>query len=73
MRLNGILRALALRSQDGNSGKTTALAQVDKLYQLVAKLRERLESEHCLVHPETIAQLDEAQANLAAALKSMHS
>jgi len=73
VRLNSILRALALDSLDGNSGKAKALAQVNKLHTLIATLRERLESEHSLVHAETIGKLGEAQENLMAALKSMQS
>ena len=72
-RLNSILRALALDSMDRNSGKAKALAQVNQLHQLVTTLRERLESEHILVHAETIGKLGEAQENLMTALKSMQS
>ena len=72
-RLNNILRALALESIDGTSGKTKALAQLSKLHQLVATLRERLDNEHCLVQAETIGELGAAQENLMAALKSMQS
>jgi PilZ domain-containing protein len=72
-RLNCILRALALDGVEGNSGKAKALAQVTKLHQLVNTLRERLESDHSLVHADTIGKLGSAQENLMAALKSMQS
>ncbi len=72
-RLNSILRALALESVDSNSGKAKALAQVTKLHQLVNTLRERLESDHSLVHAETIGKLGSAQEDLLEALKSMQS
>jgi len=71
-RLNNILRTLALASSDGDSNKGQALAQLNKLHSLVATLRERMESEHCVVLAETIRRLSEAQEDLAAALKSMH-
>jgi hypothetical protein len=70
-KLNGILRALAQCGIDTNAGKAKVLAQVNKLHQLVAQLRERLESDHTLVHDETMEQLDDAQEKLTAALKSM--
>lgn len=72
-RLNNILRVLALASSDANSHKEKALARLNKLHQLVATLRERLESEHALVHADTIGRLDEAQETLMAALKSVQS
>jgi hypothetical protein len=72
-KLNSILRAMALDNVDGDSGKAKALAQVNKLHQLVATLRERLESNHSLVHAETIGKLGSAQEDLMAALKSMQS
>lgn len=72
-RLSSILRALTLDGMDGDSGKQKALAQANKLHQLVTALQERLESEHVLVHAETIEKLSEAQENLTEALKSMQS
>ena len=72
-RLDNILRALALDTGDDRSGKAKALAQVNKLHQVVSAVRERLESEHILVHPETVGQLSEALEKLTAALKSMQS
>jgi hypothetical protein len=72
-RLQSILRALALVNSDGDSGKKKALAQTNKLHQLLTALQERLESEHCLVQAETIGKLGEAQENLTEALKSMQS
>jgi hypothetical protein len=71
-KLNSILRMLAINSIDANSGKAKALSQVNKLHQLVATLRERLESDQVLVNVETIGLLGDAQEKLAAALKSMH-
>jgi hypothetical protein len=73
VRLSRILQALALEGIDGDSGKKKALAQTNKLHQLVTALQERLESEHVLVHAETIGKLGEAQENLTEALKSMQS
>src|ERR1700681_2074600 len=70
-KLNNILRALALNHGKTNSSKVKALAQLDKLHQLVAALRERLESNGTLVDVEMIGRLSDAQEKLAAALKSV--
>jgi hypothetical protein len=72
-KLNGILRSLAKGSIDINPGKAKVLTQVNKLHQLVAALRERLESDHAMVRAETMVQLGDAQEKLTAALKSMQS
>ena len=72
-RLNGILRALAMNKTDSDSVKKKAQAQTNKLHQLLIAVQEQLESEHCLVHAETIGKLGEAQEDLTAALKSMQS
>ena len=72
-RLNGILRALAMNKTDSDSVKKKAQAQTNKLHQLLIAVQERLESEHCLVHAETIGKLGEAQEDLTAALNSMQS
>jgi hypothetical protein len=72
-KLNRILRALAVNSLDPNSGKSKALSQVNKLHQLVATLRDKLESDRVHVDAETIGQLGEAQERLTTALKSMQS
>jgi hypothetical protein len=70
-KLNGVLRSLALNYSETNSGKVRALAQLEKLHQLVAALRERLESSHTLVDVQMIGRLSDAQERLAAALKSV--
>jgi hypothetical protein len=72
-KLNNILRALALNYTETNSSKTKALAQLEKLHQLVVALRERLESNHTLVDVQMIGRLSDAQERLAAALKSVQS
>jgi len=72
-KLNGILRSLALNYTETNSSKVKALAQVEKLQQLVVALRERLESNHTLVDVQMIGRLGDAQERLAAALKSVQS
>jgi hypothetical protein len=70
-KLNNILRVLSLNYTETNSSKTKALAQLEKLHQLVAALRERLESNHTLVDIQMIGRLSHAQERLAAALKSV--
>ncbi len=70
-KLNNILRALALNYTETNSSKMKALAQLDKLHQLLVALRERLESNHTLVDVQMIGRLSDAQERLAAALKSV--
>lgn len=72
-KLNNILHALSLNYAETNSSKTQALAQLEKLNQLVAALRERLESNHTLVDIQMIGRLSDAQERLAAALKSVQS
>jgi hypothetical protein len=70
-KLNGILRALSLNYTETNSSKMKALAQIEKLHQLVSALRERLESNHTLVDIQMIGRLSDAEEKLAAALKSV--
>jgi hypothetical protein len=70
-KLNGLLRTLALNSTETNQSKAKALAQLEKLHQLVMALRERLESNHTLVDVQMIGRLSDAQERLAAALKSV--
>jgi hypothetical protein len=70
-KLNGVLRSLALNYTETNSSKVKALAQLEKLHQLVVALRERLESNHTLVDVQMIGRLSDAQERLAAALKSV--
>lgn len=70
-KLNNILRTLSVNQNETNSGKIKALAQLEKLHQLVAALRERLEGNHTLVDVQMIGRLSDAQEKLAAALKSV--
>lgn len=70
-KLNTVLRALALNYSETNSSKVRALAQLDKLHQLVAALRERMESNHTLVDVQMIGRLTDAEEKLATALKSL--
>jgi hypothetical protein len=70
-KLNNVLRTLSLNYTETNSSKVKALAQLEKLHQLVAALRERLESNHTLVDVQMIGRLSDAQEKLAAALKSV--
>jgi hypothetical protein len=72
-KLNNILRVLAMNSSDTNTSKAKALAQIEKLHQLVMALREKLESNHTLVDVQMIGRLSDAQERLAAALKSVQS
>jgi hypothetical protein len=70
-KLNNVVRALSLNYGETNSSKAKALAQLEKLHQLVVALRERMESNHTLVDVQMIGRLSDAQEKLAAALKSM--
>lgn len=70
-KLNNVLRTLSLNYTETNSSKVKALAQLDKLHQLVAALRERLDNGHTLVDVQMIGRLSDAQEKLAAALKSV--
>lgn len=53
-KLNNILKALSVNYSETNSSKVRALAQLDKLHQLIAALRERVESNHTLVDVQLI-------------------
>jgi hypothetical protein len=70
-KLNNVLKTLSLNYTETNSSKQKALGQLEKLHQLVAALRERLESNHTLVDVQMIGRLSDAQEKLAAALKSV--
>lgn len=70
-KLNEVLRILALNSTETNSAKMNALAQVEKLHQLVAALREKLESNHTVVDIKMLNNLSDTQERLAAVLKGM--
>lgn len=70
-KLNNILRTLSLNHNETSTNKLKALAQLENLHQLVAALRERLESNHTLVDVQTIGRLSDAQEKLAAVLKSV--
>jgi hypothetical protein len=70
-KLNNVLRTLSLNYNETNSSKLKALAQLDKLHQLLVALRERLESNHTLVDIQMIGRLSDAQEKLAADLKSV--
>ena len=72
-KLNNLLRTFSLNNTEPNSNKMKALAQLEKLHQLVAALRERLESDHTLVDMQMIARLSDALEKLASALKSVQS
>jgi len=72
-KLNKLLESFGMSSTDGNSAKLKAMAQLDKMHQLVAALRERLESEHTLVDAKMMGQLNDAMEKLAMALKSVQS
>jgi hypothetical protein len=54
-----------------NSSKVKAMAQLEKLHQLISALRERMESNHTLVDLQTIGRLSDAEEKLYAVLKSM--
>ena len=70
-RLERILRPLNINRFDAGNGRALALAQLDKVRQLVATLRERLEDDQYQVRPKILEELGEAQEQLTAALKSV--
>jgi hypothetical protein len=70
-KLSGLLRTLSLNYTEANASKVKALAQVEKLHQLIAALRERLESNHTMADVQLIVRLADAQEKLTEALKSM--
>jgi len=70
-KLNKILRTLSLNYSETNTSKLKALATLEKLHQLVAALRERLENDHTLVDVQMIGRLSDAQEKLSDALKSV--
>ncbi|MDR3764867.1 MAG: PilZ domain-containing protein [Acidobacteriota bacterium] len=72
-KLANILKALSVNYGETNSTKVRALAQLDKLHQLVAALRERMESNHTLVDVQMIGRLTDAEEKLSTALKSLQS
>lgn len=72
-KLHNILKALAVNYSETNSSKVRALAQLDKLHQLIAALRERVESNHTLVDIQLIGRLNDAEEKLSAALKALQS
>lgn len=67
-KLNGILRPLSLNRTEADSRKVKALAQVEDVHQLVAGLRECLDSDHTLVDMQMVALLNDAREKLTAAL-----
>jgi PilZ domain-containing protein len=71
VRLERILRSLSSSRVDTTNGRVTALAQLDKLRQLMATLRERLEDDHYTVKPQLVQELDQVQEQLTAALRSV--
>jgi len=70
-KLNNVLKSLSLNSTESNSSKQKALGQLERLHQLVAALRERLESNHSLADVQLLGRLSDAQEKLTAALKSV--
>jgi hypothetical protein len=72
-KLNNLLRTFSLNYSEPDSSRMKALAQLEKMHQLVAALRERLESNHTLVDVQMTGRLSDALERLAAALKSVQS
>lgn len=70
-KLDRVLRDLAIHSVDSTSSKAQAFSHLDKVHQLLAAVRERLDNDRVTVNADTLAQLSEAQTRLAAALKSV--
>jgi hypothetical protein len=70
-KLNNVLRALSMNCNEANSNKMKALAKLEKLHQLVAVLRERLEDNNTLVNVQMLGGMNDAQGRLASALKSV--
>jgi len=70
-KLNNVLRVLSLNYTEMDSSKVKALSHLDKLHQLVAALRERLELNNTLVDVQMLGRLSDAEEKLVAALKSV--
>jgi len=70
-KLNTFWRTFSLNHNEPNSSRVKALAQLEKLHQLVAALRERVESDHTLVDVQMIGRLSDALERLSSALKSV--
>lgn len=70
-KLNNLLRTLSLNCPETDTSKIEAMAQLDKLRQLLGSLRERLESNHTLVDVQVIGRLNDAVERLTEALKSV--
>jgi hypothetical protein len=70
-KLSNLLRTLSLNGTENDTNRVRALAQLDKLHQLIAALRERVESNRALVDVQMIGRLSDAQERLAEALKSV--
>jgi hypothetical protein len=72
-KLHKVLRSLSVNRTEANSSKLKALAQVEKLHQLVVALREKLESNHTMADVQMIGRLSDVQEKLTKALKSVGS
>lgn len=70
-KLNSILQSFSLKSGDASSHRLKALAQIEKVHQMAAGLREYLERNSTLVDVQMIGRLSDAEEKLAAALKSV--
>lgn len=70
-KLQKTLHNLALNSTEASSVKMKALAQVEKLAQLIATLRQQVESGHNAIDVQILGRLADAQERLTAALKSL--
>ncbi len=70
-RLERILRTLVVSRADSSNSRVLALAELDKVRQLIATLRERLEDDHYQVKPQVVEELSEVQEQLKAALRSV--
>lgn len=70
-KLNNLLQTFSMNSGRNDSSRSKALAQLEKLHQLVMALQERLESDHTLVDVQMIGRLGDALERLSAVLKGV--
>ncbi len=70
-KLNNLLSTLSLNHTEQDVNKMKALAQLERLHQLVMALREQLERNRTLVDVQMIGRLSDALERLSEALKSV--
>jgi hypothetical protein len=70
-KLDNLLHTFSLGNSEANSTRIKALAQLEKMHQLVMALQERLDHTNTHVDVQMIGRLSDALERLAAALKSV--